>query len=169
MNLSYEGRVSVVFRLIPATYGAIGYPEATEAFVVDNSGDSDKDGLPDLWEEKYFGPGNLAQTADGDPDGDRRTNREELAARTDPADGDSYFALQEPEVHPWGVVLTWSSVNGREYRVWSSDDLLQWSVLTHSVPANELDSETSRTIPSATTNWLLQDRGFTLTACATHR
>jgi len=44
--------------------------------------DTDKDGLWDEWEVKYFG--NLNATADGDPDKDRFTNLEEYKNGTDP-------------------------------------------------------------------------------------
>lgn len=46
-----------------------------EIFVVS---DSDGDGLPDAWEELWFGVGNLTQTAEGDPDGDDLTNLQEF-------------------------------------------------------------------------------------------
>ena len=45
--------------------------------------DSDSDGLPDGWENHYFG--NLAQIGSGDPDGDFSTNAQEYAANTNPA------------------------------------------------------------------------------------
>ena len=44
--------------------------------------DTDLDGLDDQWERDQFT--NLLQTADGDPDGDRITNREEMVAGFDP-------------------------------------------------------------------------------------
>ena len=53
--------------------------------------DSDGDGLPDSWEEAQFG--NLAETGEGDPDGDTLNNRDELSYGADPnkkdTDGDS--------------------------------------------------------------------------------
>ncbi len=57
--------------------------------------DTDGDGLPDSWEIEHFG--NLAQTADGDPDGDLATNLQEYNAQfttpffaTDPNDNTSF-------------------------------------------------------------------------------
>jgi len=44
--------------------------------------DSDADGLPDSWEQTFFG--NLNQTGSGDPDGDGRTNAQEYADGTNP-------------------------------------------------------------------------------------
>jgi hypothetical protein len=46
------------------------------------SGDTDGDGLPDAWEQQYFG--DLNQAGGGDPDGDGATNAQEYAAGTDP-------------------------------------------------------------------------------------
>jgi hypothetical protein len=50
-------------------------------------GDLDADGLPDDWENSYFG--NLNQTGSGDPDGDGLDNAGEYAAGTDPTNPDS--------------------------------------------------------------------------------
>ncbi|HUF60822.1 MAG TPA: LamG-like jellyroll fold domain-containing protein, partial [Verrucomicrobiales bacterium] len=50
-------------------------------------GDTDEDGLPDLWELMHFG--NLDQIGTGDPDGDGLTNAAELAAGTNPNDFDT--------------------------------------------------------------------------------
>jgi parallel beta-helix repeat protein len=49
-------------------------------------GDLDGDGLPDTWEQTYFG--NLSQGPDGDYDGDGHTNLEEYQARTDPTEAE---------------------------------------------------------------------------------
>ena len=44
--------------------------------------DTDNDGLPDTWEQQYFG--NLNQTPAGDPDGDGRNNLVEYTGGTNP-------------------------------------------------------------------------------------
>ena len=49
--------------------------------------DSDNDGLPDTWENTYFG--NLAQTGSGDADSDGLTNAGELTAGTNPTVADT--------------------------------------------------------------------------------
>jgi hypothetical protein len=49
--------------------------------------DSDNDSLPDPWEIDQFG--NLAQTADGDPDSDGLTNAAEFLAGTNPLKADT--------------------------------------------------------------------------------
>ncbi|MDP8235983.1 MAG: C25 family cysteine peptidase [Candidatus Erginobacter occultus] len=48
--------------------------------------DSDCDGLPDWWEEQYFG--DLSQCPQDNPDGDGCTNLEEYTAGTDPTEVD---------------------------------------------------------------------------------
>lgn len=53
----------------------------------DGSFDSDLDGLPDLWEESFFGNLDALPGTDGDADG--LTNEEELAAATDPTTADT--------------------------------------------------------------------------------
>ncbi|MCK5559933.1 MAG: hypothetical protein KAJ51_05045, partial [Thermoplasmata archaeon] len=50
--------------------------------------DTDRDGLPDDWEEKYF-DGLEYYNAEDDPDNDRLTNLEELNLKSDPMDPDS--------------------------------------------------------------------------------
>jgi len=63
--------------------------------------DSDKDGLPDSWEQQYFS--SLQYGAGDDPDGDRLTNAEELALKTDPSkadtDGDGFKDGVETTLH----------------------------------------------------------------------
>src|SRR5207249_3219085 len=50
-----------------------------EGSVISNDFDSDHDGLPDAWEQHYFG--NLSQTASGDYDGDGISNYSEFINR----------------------------------------------------------------------------------------
>ncbi len=66
------------------------------------SGDSDGDGLDDVWERANFG--NLNQSGDGDSDGDSVSNVEELARGTHPnladTDGDGLNDGEETETDP---------------------------------------------------------------------
>lgn len=64
--------------LIPANYQALKKMLLDAAVVVD----ADKDGLPDVWEEKYFST--LTLGAGDDPDGDGASNLDEWAHGTDP-------------------------------------------------------------------------------------
>jgi hypothetical protein len=62
--------------------------------------DSDNDGLPDSWEEEYFG--NLDQDADDDPDNDGFDNLEEYNNGTDPTVSDKE---EQPSEFPWWLIL----------------------------------------------------------------
>jgi len=71
----------------------------TRDFYLTPSGpDTDSDGLPDDWEQQYFG--NLAQSASGDPDNDGLTNLQEYAMDTEPdnddTDGDGIIDGDDP-------------------------------------------------------------------------
>jgi hypothetical protein len=69
--------------------------------VVSPGVDSDNDGLWDAWEMEIFG--NLAQTANGDPDGDGLTNAQEFTLNTDPnkadTDGDGLKDGEEVNIY----------------------------------------------------------------------
>ena len=81
------------FRIYEGELTSIEVAASTEAgpdelFVVS---DSDGDGLPDAWEERWFGEGNLTQGADDDPDIDGLTNLEEFEfnQNLDPSSADT--------------------------------------------------------------------------------
>jgi hypothetical protein len=84
--------------------------------------DSDHDGLPDSWENTYFG-GHCAPDADSDDDG--LSNREEYLAGTDPKSSKSSIEFVETEkTAAGGMVLRWQSATNRFYRILRSHDLL---------------------------------------------
>ncbi len=66
------------------------------------SPDANGNGLPDFWENNFFG--NLDQTAEGDPDSDGLTNAQELDAGTNPTvadtDGDGIMDGAETDTDP---------------------------------------------------------------------
>jgi hypothetical protein len=78
-------------------------------------GDSDLDGLPDDWERTVFG--DLAQGAEGDVDGDGRTNFDEFIADTNPVSAASVFAVTPSSSSPEGLLLRWQSRTGVTYVV----------------------------------------------------
>jgi hypothetical protein len=85
--------------------------------------DSDGDGLPDAWEQQYFGSPTGANPEE-DSDGDGATNREEFLAGTNPRDPQSRFAVVNISIAPAGVFVEWSSEAGRRYRVKRATSLL---------------------------------------------
>lgn len=84
--------------------------------------DGDGDGLPDAWEQQYFGSATGAEPGD-DSDGDGASNEEEYRAGTNPRDGQSRFAVVNISVVAAGVLVEWSSESGRRYTVRRSESL----------------------------------------------
>ena len=97
--------------------GAVGSVE----LVID---DSDEDGLPDSWEMSNFG--NLAQTPDGDKDGDGSSNLVEYRLDLDPSSGSILFSATSS-----GQTLTWPSAQGIVFTVKRSLNLEsgEWQTL----------------------------------------
>lgn len=60
---------------------------STHPAAANPAGDSDNDGLPDAWEQQFFG--GLGETAGGDPDRDTFNNLAEAQAGSDPANSNS--------------------------------------------------------------------------------
>lgn len=88
--------------------------------------DSDNDGLPDDWEDFYFG--DLADTAETDPDGDGIPNAREYATGTNPDDAASAFRLLATSFDADGQVkVRFTTAPGRSYRVEVSPDLKSWN------------------------------------------
>ncbi len=74
------------------------------------------DGIPDAWQEQYFGPDYLIDpqaAAGADPDGDGANNAQEYAAGTNPTDPLSGFVVGVRAV----PLISWASVVGQKYRI----------------------------------------------------
>jgi hypothetical protein len=84
--------------------------------------DADGDGLPDWWEQQYFGGGSPSASDDGDGDGSN--NYTEYVAGTDPTDALSIFAIQEFVSDAGGYVISWNAEVGRSYRILKSANLM---------------------------------------------
>lgn len=83
---------------------------------------SDSDSLPDVWEREYFG--DLTTSSGGeDFDGDGASDEEEYNAGTDPTDADSIFKSWIEKDDAGVVSLKWTSVDGRNYQIQTSDNL----------------------------------------------
>lgn len=83
--------------------------------------DTESDGLPDWWEQQYFG--GLSKTPDADSDRDGTTNLEEFNAGTNPASATSVLRISSVQwsIADDGFLLTWPSVPGKTYQVQYAD------------------------------------------------
>lgn len=114
--------------------------------ITESLADTDADGMPDAWELYYgFGTNDSADAA-GDEDEDGATNHDEFVAGTDPGDPDDAFAIARPVESPGAGSFTvrWSSVDGRQYRVYRTTNLLEAfaprsSIVTATPPENVFD------------------------------
>lgn len=90
--------------------------------------DSDGNGLPDWWEETYFGARTGSDPA-ADSDGDGMTNRQEYLAGTNPRDSGSVLRVRAAAVGGTGFKISFPTVAGKSYRVLRSDHLNSWAAL----------------------------------------
>jgi len=85
-------------------------------------GDSDEDGLPNLWEDQYgLNPNDPADAAH-DTDNDGHTNLEELLAGTRPNDAASVLSL-ELTANRGNLTAVFEAQAGRTYVLWSTDSV----------------------------------------------
>jgi hypothetical protein len=83
--------------------------------------DSDADGLPDAWEMQYFGT--LAYGPNDDPDHDGLSNYQEYIAGTNPNDANSVLRVTEINLANGQANLTWNSVAGKTYTIYSANQV----------------------------------------------
>ncbi len=91
--------------------------------------DSDGDGLPDDWENFYFG--SLINGATNDVDGDGVNNLAEYQAGTIPTAATNLFKLLSLQREANGGELHFAHAPGRQYSVLWSSDLQNWQTMTN--------------------------------------
>jgi subtilisin family serine protease len=86
--------------------------------------DTDRNGLPDWWEQTWFGH-LLGTAASADSDHDGASNLAEWVAGTNPTNAASSLRLLAPPATATdGIVLRWPSVAGKTYRLERATNLL---------------------------------------------
>ena len=86
--------------------------------------DTDRNGLPDWWEQAYFSR-LLGTDANADADHDGASNLAEWVAGTNPTNAASCLRLLAPSASTAnGIVLRWPSVAGKTYRLERATNLL---------------------------------------------
>ena len=85
-------------------------------------GDSDEDGLPNFWENRYGLNPNDAGDATLDKDNDSHTNLEEFLAGTRPNDTDSILSLGL-RMNEDSLTAVFEAQTGRTYVLWSTADV----------------------------------------------
>ena len=99
--------------------------------------DADGDGLPDLWELRYFGSLNApGGAATDDPDQDGSDNRHEYQAGTDPLDPASVLIITAVQITGADVRLRFKTAAGRSYSLERAADPASnlWTTVVDNVP-----------------------------------
>jgi hypothetical protein len=106
------------------------YPQLQiEGTVVRTNLDSDLDGLPDDWEQFYFGQ--LGAGATHSSEGDGISNLAKYIAGTNPTNTATDFRLLPVQKQSGQTELRFNSAPGRQYSVQWSADLQHWQTVTN--------------------------------------
>jgi len=111
--------------------------------------DANTNGIPDAWEQQFFGTVSLDRTANTDTDQDGFSDYEEFMAGTNPTNANSFLWLSDPTPTPSGALrLTWPSAPGHAYRLDRSTNALTWNPVMNWMRATSTNS--SQSIPMLT-------------------
>ncbi|MBI3878789.1 MAG: tandem-95 repeat protein [Verrucomicrobia bacterium] len=112
---AFAGKDAFTFTVSDGVLTATG---AVQLTVVAQT-DANTNGIPDAWEDAYFGGRLAPEDPDADPDGDGFTNLQEYLADTNPRDPRSALAITavQPGATNNTFVVTWSAMGGVRYRL----------------------------------------------------
>ena len=88
-----------------------------------NNADTDGDGMADGWEVQYGRNPAIGQDGGVDPDGDGRSDLHESVAGTNPDDPNSALRISSVGQAGGNCVVTWTTIPGKKYRVYSATNL----------------------------------------------
>ncbi len=89
--------------------------------------DANANGIPDGWEQRYFGNVSSYRSDTTDTDGDGMADYAEFVAGTDPHSPPRAFKLLARQTSSSTLRLEWSSVPGQQYRVFQTTNFLAWT------------------------------------------
>jgi hypothetical protein len=113
-----------------------GHSGDASAIEVAAGADSDGDGLPDAWEQQFFGSDSAQAAEDSDADG--LSNLQEYHSGTNPVDAASLPHITGVEMTPAGLRVSFSAVPARRYQIERCDDLLsgEWRPIAEPATAS---------------------------------
>lgn len=127
------------------------YNEGSDIFAAYLPGpDTDADGIDDRWEIAQFG--DLNHDLTGDSDGDGMSDSLEFAAGTNPTQAASAVRVVSATVDGDQIVVNWSSVPGRAYRLQARlrfDSNTPWVDASDTIVANGVTSSFATQLPNA--------------------
>lgn len=134
IEMFFDGRICLSWLGMAASDGLVGLSDGAglpdyfrESDLSAFGWDYDGDTIPNWWETQYFG-GNTNCNAGIDSDGDGHSNLEEYIAGMHPLDTGSVFHITQQSMQEdlggTNYVITWNAVEGREYSIWTSGNLI---------------------------------------------
>ncbi len=106
-------------------YTKITFARVEADWLMNPSVDVDADGMPDAWE--ILNELNTAvDDSASDRDGDGVSNADEYLAGTDPQSAASYLRATSLTATVAGWDFAWQAVPGKQYRIETSPDMIQW-------------------------------------------
>ena len=128
----FDARSNVVLR----AFDGLGRIASSVPFSVDSAGDADGDGVPDAWEQRFFG--GIGAGALDDPDGDGISNRDEFFGGTDPLNAASATRIVRVQLEEGDVCLYFTSVTGKAYRIECAEEMItgRWTPVVEHISGN---------------------------------